>query len=149
VSTVLPNNPSPQPLGTSLWFRLVLYSPLSVLARSTSFRTNSCGFSYYLYLPLDLDPIGFYHRSRFRPTRALTSRSAYPANRSTCIRALCSLSSRPIPLLLVSVNWLVHVSLKGHLFSSRSLIFSIVNQQVGLAGTPHYRPGSHVCHAQG
>jgi hypothetical protein len=35
--------------------------PLLILARSTSFRTNSCGFSYYLqFIPPDLDPVGFY-----------------------------------------------------------------------------------------
>jgi hypothetical protein len=33
-------------------------------------------------------------------------------------------------------------------FSSRSLIFSIVNQQVRLAGMHHYRPGCHVCRAR-
>jgi hypothetical protein len=36
------------------------------------------------------------------------------------------------------------VSLKGHRFYSWSLIFSIVNQQVRLAGTPRYRLGSHM-----
>jgi hypothetical protein len=53
--------------------------------------------------------------------------------------------SSPIPLYLVSADWLVHVSLKGHRFSRRSLIFSIINQHVRLAGTPRYRPWSHVC----
>jgi hypothetical protein len=32
----------------------------AVLARSASFRTNSCGFNYYnQFIPLDLDPIDF------------------------------------------------------------------------------------------
>jgi hypothetical protein len=70
------------------------------------------------------------------------SRSADPANLSTHAPALRSLPSRPIPLLLVSADWLVHVSLQGHQFSSRSLIFSIVNQQVRLVGMPRYRPRS-------
>jgi hypothetical protein len=51
-------------LGFNLWvhrwgFVLFFIHPLLILARSTSFRTNSCGFSYYLYHPLDLDQIGF------------------------------------------------------------------------------------------
>jgi hypothetical protein len=60
-------------------FVYIFIHPLLILARSTSLHTNSCGFSYYHYHPLDLDPIGLY-RSRFRPTRALMSRSAAPAD---------------------------------------------------------------------
>jgi hypothetical protein len=75
------------------------------------------------------------------------TRSADLADRSTYAPALQSLSSRPIPLYLVSVDRLVHVPLKGHQFSSRSLIFYIVNQPVRLAGTSRYKLESHVCYA--
>jgi hypothetical protein len=71
-----------------------------------------------------------------------------PANPSIHVPVLRSLSSWLMPLLLVSADWLVHVSLQGHRFSSRSLIFSIVNQQVRWTGMPCYRPGSHVCYAR-
>jgi hypothetical protein len=37
------------------------------------------------------------------------------------------------------------MSLQDHHVSSRSLIFSIVNQQVRLVGTPLYRQRSHMC----
>jgi hypothetical protein len=67
----------------------------------------------YRYHPLDLDPISFYC-SQFRNVRALTSRSTDLVDRTRA-----SVAFEPaVPLLLVSADWLVHVSLKGHRFYS-------------------------------
>jgi hypothetical protein len=48
--------------------------PLSILARSTSFRTNSCCFSFYhQFIQLNLDLVDFHCRSWFWLIRVLTS----------------------------------------------------------------------------
>jgi hypothetical protein len=81
------------------WFFI---HPLPVLARSASFWTNSCSFSFYQQsIQLDLDLVGHHPHSWSKSIRVLTSWSADSANSSIYILALQLLSSLSILLLCI------------------------------------------------